>query len=168
MANSTFGITTRGAGNVKSSFGNKIQGYEFTCPSDGIANSIGIWIYADNTAHNGKGILYAGSDNSLVATTDSTSFTVGAAFALRTFNFSTKPVLTANTNYIICFWSDSANVTGSYTFSSGKTIRKDDETYNGAPDPFADEADTDTPSAIMHIYCNYTTGNNLSLFGVGK
>jgi hypothetical protein len=103
----TFGNTVAGASSRNTE--NTIVGSLFTPLKDGEAQSITAYIRMTTSSKNMKCAIYLHSNLSLVAQTEEKAVPVNPATWV-TFNFlSPKPILKANTEYLLVAWSSSGN-----------------------------------------------------------
>jgi len=149
-----FGYETQG-GSVDS-VENIIRGSVFTITEAGTADSI--TFYGSNS--NGKKIkcaIYKHSDLSLVkATNERTDIPI--TYAWYTFTFSEpKPSLTANTEYILVVWSNSAFGAIAYSAGDADQGHYQSLTYDSFPNPLVPTHNNNKYS----IYCTYTAGATL-------
>jgi hypothetical protein len=135
-----------------------IVGSQFTCPSNGTADSITAWFYVYYYAQMGAAI-YRYSDGALIGTTDLIDVYNYEGFVQRTLDFSgTKPTLVADTVYVLVVWANAQDqVLFGYTDSNGPVLC--DYYYTGYgywwdwPDPIEWSGETTCEYAI---YCTYT------------
>ncbi|MDH7477540.1 MAG: hypothetical protein QHH17_04060 [Candidatus Bathyarchaeota archaeon] len=112
----TFGNMVAG-GNYRNTE-NTIVGSLFTPLKDGEAQSINACIRMTSQSKNMKCAIYLHSDLSLVAQTEEKNVQTGTAWV--TFNFPTpKPILKANTEYLLVAWSSSGNGYAYLAYTSG-------------------------------------------------
>ncbi|MGB9778582.1 MAG: hypothetical protein ACP5LB_01695 [Candidatus Bathyarchaeia archaeon] len=112
----TFGNTVAG-GSYRNTEGT-IVGSVFTPAKDGEAQSITAYIRMTSSSKNMKCAIYLHSDLSLVAQTEEKNVPTGTAWV--TFNFPTpKPILKANTEYLLVAWSSSGNGYAYLAYTSG-------------------------------------------------
>ncbi|MGQ9725831.1 MAG: hypothetical protein ACUVQL_01730 [Candidatus Bathycorpusculaceae bacterium] len=97
----TFGNTATGTSRRNTE--NYIVGSIFTLTENGEAQSITAYIGMTVSPKNMKCAIYRYSDLSLVAQTEEKAPAVATAWV--TFNFINKPILTANTEYLLVAWS---------------------------------------------------------------
>ncbi|PMB75331.1 MAG: hypothetical protein C0193_00920 [Candidatus Bathyarchaeota archaeon] len=115
-ATETFGNMVAG-GNYRNTE-NTIVGSLFTPAKDGEAQSITAYIRVTSQSKNMKCAIYLHSDLSLVAQTEEKNVPTGTAWV--TFNFPTpKPILKANTEYLLVAWSSSGNGYAYLAYTSG-------------------------------------------------
>jgi len=157
----TFGYET--AGGSSTDFENIIRGSVFTIPEGGTAESITACIRAYELVETrkysiySKTAIYLHSDSSLVAQSSSTS-TYKLDFAWMTWNLTTNPSLSANTEYVLVAWAKTGTRGGStlaeIKYDTGDTDQGhyQELTYDGFPDPA-----TFSHNNYKHsIYCTYT------------
>jgi hypothetical protein len=105
-ATENFGNTVEGENTRNTE--NTIVGSVFTPTKDGEAQSISAYIRMTSNSKNMKCAIYLHSNLSLVAQTEEKNVPTGTAWV--TFNFPTpKPILKANTEYLLVAWSSSGN-----------------------------------------------------------
>ena len=136
-----------------------IKGSWFTCPEDGTAESLSMYIQNGWTDEQVKGAIYKKSDNSLVGSTEEKTISGTPSWtpAWYTFNFLGSPSLSAGEDYFLVGWANK-NTSGSF-----KSIYYDEvteekagyqsKTYGAWPDPWS-------PTLYKYrfsIYCTYTT-----------
>ncbi|MCL6577936.1 MAG: hypothetical protein K6T73_00930 [Candidatus Bathyarchaeota archaeon] len=123
---STFSETTETFGNVAAGTSsrnteNTIVGSIFTPTKDGEAQSITAYIRMTSSSKNMKCAIYLHSNLSLVAQTEEKAVPVNPATWV-TFNFLTpKPILKANTEYLLVTWSYAGNGYAYLYYTSGAT-----------------------------------------------
>ena len=151
-----------------------IHGGLFTAPISGTLDSISMHINVLTATRNHKAAVYSSDLTTLIGSTDEEAF-APADYAWKTVNFSTKPSLTASTEYYLCAWSGGGGDTNMHIQDSvaesyklmGLTIE-----YDGWP---ADASGADTWTTVtVCIYGTYTEiedsqnmiiGNNTTLEG---
>jgi hypothetical protein len=105
-ATEIFGNNAEGTSNRNTE--NFIVGSVFTPTKDGEAQSITIYVRVTSNSKNMKCAIYLHSNLSLVAQTEERLVSVGTSWV--TFNFNApKPVLRANTEYLLVAWAQSGN-----------------------------------------------------------
>ena len=130
----------------------EIQGVYDTTTVGGYANNIivriGLWDSGDNV----KCAIYRSHDRAFIAETEERS--TGGSTGWYTFNFTSRPRLDANTEYIIVGMA-SETVYFYYGDETGYTMfRNLSNVYeNGFPDPLGSASDTS--DYAFSIYCNY-------------
>jgi len=123
---SMFSETTETFGNVAAGTNsrnteNTIVGSIFTPTKDGEAQSITAYIRMTSSSKNMKCAIYLHSNLSLVAQTEEKAVPVNPATWV-TFNFLTpKPILKANTEYLLVTWSYAGNGYAYLYYTSGAT-----------------------------------------------
>lgn len=116
-ATETFGNTVAGTNSRNTE--NTIVGSIFTPTKDGEAQSITAYIRITSSSKNMKCAIYLHSNLSLVAQTEEIVVPVNPATWV-TFNFLTpKPILKANTAYLLVAWSSSGSGFSYLYYSSG-------------------------------------------------
>ena len=96
-----------------------IVGSVFTPTKDGEAQSITIYVRVTSNPKNMKCAIYLHSNLSLIAQTEEK--TVPASTGWVTFNFNTpKPVLRANTEYLLVAWAQSGSGLANLYYTSGQ------------------------------------------------
>jgi hypothetical protein len=115
----TFGNTVAGTSSRNTE--NTIVGSIFTPTKDGEAQSITAYIRMTSSSKNMKCAIYLHSNLSLVAQTEEKAVPVNPATWV-TFNFlAPKPILKANTEYLLVAWSSSGSGFSYLYYSSGAT-----------------------------------------------
>jgi hypothetical protein len=157
MTQHNFGYETIGTG-YYSSIEDYITGSVFTITEAGTADSITVALKYLTSAWTGKAkcAIYKHSDLSLVGATDERTITVTNTYVWYTFNFSVKPSLTANENYILVVWGQSAagGVRTPYDAGSADQMHYQSIVYGDFPNPLV-------PTHVANkvsIYCTYTVG----------
>lgn len=140
---------------------NIIKGSVFTCPDDGIADSISVKLgmWSDQPLWSGrvKCAIYRHSDLSLVGVTEERVIDIIDEYeAWYTFNFITKPNLIHNTEYVLVAWAENIG-----TDVRIRGIWLTDEPTREHYQPYAyDDFPTilsPTHGYLKHcIYCEYT------------
>ncbi|MCW3999277.1 MAG: hypothetical protein NWE93_03465 [Candidatus Bathyarchaeota archaeon] len=152
---STLGYTTKGAStqNIEDT----ITGSMFSSDTGGQLQSISVYLYSTaGSNRNAKVAIYSASDDALVAGSGSQTVYPGDNGWV-TFSFSNpKPVLTANTNYVLVAWSSSGSGSVNIYYNSGSSNQgySDSETFGTWPNP--DPNLTPYTSRRYSIYCTYT------------
>ena len=160
----TFGYETAGA--TSQEVAKDMRGSWFTCPEDGTANSLTVYIRQDTSGGsvNVKTAIYDKSDDSLVRSSEEIAIT-STDYYWQTFNLLTpNPDLTANKDYWLVVWGDVGNGL-EYPY-----IKYDSETSKGADESATDYTDGEGDNLwenpwtgysivdkIYSIYCTYTT-----------
>ena len=148
-----FGYETKGASHTW--LYEDIAGSWFTCPENGIAESI--TAYHDDWGAGDEYAIYKKSDNSLVGHTESGTGQKSAGWY--TFNFSEpKPFLLGGTDYWLVLWG-TANTYYWYDSETGKGGRQDD--VSKWPDPWNPTSEDKKYS----IYCTYRIPPKIYLQG---
>lgn len=135
-----------------------LRGTMAKCPDDGIGQSITVCLTVTTLQHKVKCALYDASGNLVDnGVTEERTIPIESN-TWETFNFgATKPILLANTDYIIVAWSEpvTGNCKLAYGVLVGWTQKYTGATYNDFPTPvsFATQADYG-----CSIYCSYSTG----------
>ena len=148
----TFGYTTKGA-NQALTPGNRIFASWYTCPENGQANSITVYLkqYSSYTPKI-KCAIYRKSDGSLIGYTEEWQLTSGWD-GWRTFSIISGGNLQAGTDYWLAMWGNEFYYRY-YDSVSDKGCQKS-ATYNDWPDPLTGITTTDNKNSI---YCTYTAG----------
>jgi len=151
VSDPTFGYSTVGGTETGVVWYN-ITGSWFTCPENGTADSISVYMKAQNPGQQGpvQSALYRRSDGSFVAGTNEISMTTTLQWW--TFTFSSPPSLTAGTDYWIVMWGNYAN----YLYCDTETDKGGSQTEDYGkykwPSTFSPTIDDKKYS----IYCTYT------------
>jgi len=161
----TFGYETAGA--TSQEVAKDYRGSWFTCPEDGTANSLTVYIRQDTSGGsvNVKTAIYDKSDDSLVRSSEEIAIT-STDYYWETFNLLTpNPDLTANKDYWLVVWGDVGN---GLEFPY---IKYDSATSKGADETSTDYTDGEGDSLWENpwtgysvvdkkysIYCTYTAG----------
>ena len=141
-----------------------IVGSRFTAPSNGIANSISVYIYnPTSSAINLKCAIYGESANTLIATTQQIS--VASQFSgWQTLNFASGPSLTSGTSYslVVSFAGD-----GCYLYySSGSALQSwyayQNYNYNFPNGPYSSFSGYGQSNNVYSIYATLTPSNTES------
>ena len=134
-------------------------GTRYKIIENGAADTITAYIQSNETpATKGKCMIYEGG--TLVGTTDERNIKTGDDYEWVTFNFTgTKPILEADTEYILFCWSDDkCNIT--YDNSSKELVGYyRSETYGTPPSPVTWIDGSPPPEnkyRTYSIYCSYT------------
>jgi hypothetical protein len=135
----------------------RIAGSMYTTTSGGQIQSMSAAVSSTANNRNVKVAIYQASDGSLVASTNAQ--TIGNNFnGWLTFTFSSpKPVLSANTNYVLVAWADSGSGTVNLFYDGGTSNQgyADSRTYGSWPNPDSNlNPDSDRKYSIN---CTYTT-----------
>jgi len=137
--------------------GENIRGTVFTITETGTADSITVALKRGSAGSNNvKCAIYLHSDLSLVAQTASTSTSLTTTLAWYTFDLTTSPTLTANTEYILVVWADytTSNIYGAAHMGATNQGHGQYKVYNDFPNPLVP-----THSNFEYsIYCTYSTG----------
>lgn len=151
----TIGYSTQGASTQ--TIENRIEGSLFTTgATGGQVQTISAAVSSSANNRNVKVAIYQASDKSLVASTNAQTINNGFNGWL-TFTFSDpKPLLNANTNYLLVVWGDSAtgNLYVYYDSGSANQGYEDQRTFGSWPNP-----DTNLNSNAARKYsinCTYT------------
>lgn len=141
---------------VSNAVGENIEGAVFTINHNGTADSIVVALKrAAAGSNNVKCAIYRHSDLALIGQTEEILLSMTTSFVFYTFNFSApKPVLVANTQYVLVVWAD-YTVSIIYLATDSGSVdqyHKDEKTYNAFPDPLVPVHFNYTAS----IYCWYT------------
>jgi hypothetical protein len=158
--NGTFGCSTKGG--TQSSSLNRMLGSSFTTVNGGQVQSISVYLYSsDNKNHNAKAAIYQASDRSIVGSSSEKTVVPGDNGWV-TFTFSDpKPLLNANTNYILVAWADNNHV---YTYYDTGTTNQgyidSTHTYSGGFPTTDTSLNTDNPSTKEYsINCTYASAS---------
>ena len=134
---------------------NFIVGSVFTPTKDGEAQSITIYVRVTVSSKNMKCAIYLHSNLSLVAQTEERLVSVSTNPVWVTFNFNApKPVLRANTEYLLVAWAQSGNGWAYLYYTSGQQNQGHyvGSTYGGSfPNPMPN------PAHENRAYCIYCT-----------
>jgi nitrogen fixation-related uncharacterized protein len=144
----TFGNTETGTSRRNTE--NTIVGSIFTLTENGEAQSITAYIGMTVSSKNMKCAIYRHSDLSLVAQTEEKAPAVATTWV--TFNFINKPILTANTEYLLVAWSYSGSGNAYLYCTTGTTGQGcyRSQTYGANfPDPLP------SPTYETRSYCIY-------------
>ncbi len=131
-----------------------IRGSPFTVSAGGRAESISAYLKVGSKAAMVKAAIYT-SDYHLLGSTPEQSIPVSNGEWV-TFNFTTKPLLDANTNYLLVVWGKAGNGGGSvylYETTASKQGYGDSIPYTtNWPDP---ESGLSFDNYCYSIYCTY-------------
>ncbi len=132
---------------------NTIVGSVFTPTKDGEAQSITIYVSVTSSSKNMKCAIYLHSNLSLISQTEEITVPVSTGWV--TFNFNTpKPVLRANTEYLLVAWARSGSGFANLRYTSGQPNQGHyiSRTYTGSfPTTLP------TPTHEARAYCIYCT-----------
>jgi len=152
-----FGYETVG-GSFGDLMNDVIKGSWFTCPEDGTAQSLSMYISNGWTDEQVKGAIYKKSDNFLVGSTEEKIIlgTPSWSPAWYTFNFFGSPSLSAGEDYFLVGWANK-NPSGSFKSIYYDDVTEEkagyqDKTYGSWPDQWS-------PTLYKRrfsIYCTYT------------
>ncbi|VVB59496.1 Peptidase family M28 [uncultured archaeon] len=148
-----FGNTNLGAWNQ--SISNRITGTVFTCHENGTADSITMFIKANESTppKHLKAMIYT-TGGSLLGTTEEKNTWTGSGSEWMILNFTgTRPTLTKDTEYQLVCWSNDPTCILYYENSSTNIGRYENETYGTPPNPFASLNENREYS----LYCSYST-----------
>jgi hypothetical protein len=142
-------------GNATAFLENRIRGSEYTITEDGTADNITVNLWMTGP-YNLKCAIYKESDLSFVGETEERALGPGAAWF--TFNFADpKPELDKDVSYILVVWSNAtadACVVYYNSLTGTSHMKRDDEVYNGWPNPLV--LNENTANIDTSIYCTYT------------
>ncbi|MEM4701570.1 MAG: hypothetical protein QXZ51_05460, partial [Candidatus Bathyarchaeia archaeon] len=153
-----FSNTTENFGNTAVSTSarnteNTIVGSVFTPTKDGEAQSITIYASVTSSSKNIKCAIYLHNGLSLLAQTEEKTVPVSTAWV--TFNFNEpKPILRANTEYLLVAWAQSGSGFAYLYYTSGQQNQGHyvSRTYTGSfPNPLPN------PNHEARAYCIYCT-----------
>jgi hypothetical protein len=109
--------------------------------------------YIETTAaKNIKCMIYRHNDSRLIGTTDPSNIAVGTGW--QTFNFSSKPFLYANTEYVLVAWSVSGSGFAYLYYNAGSSNQGHYQNIAYGTPP--DTASFSHQNREYSIYCNYT------------
>jgi hypothetical protein len=149
-----FGNNNDGTSN-RTNTENTIVGSVFTPTKDGEAQSITIYVRVTVSSKNMKCAIYLHSNLSLVAQTEERLVSVSTNPVWVTFNFNApKPVLRANTEYLLVAWAQSGNGWAYLYYTSGQQNQGHyvSSNYAGSfPNPMPN------PNHETRAYCIYCT-----------
>lgn len=146
----TLGLTSIGA--TTASIENTIRGSSFNIPDSGRVENISVYIELSGASNRIiKTAIYSEAHSFIAETEQKTVPSTGW------YNFSfanPKPILTANTNYILVAWSDSGtgNVLLHYNLGSSNQGHISNRSYGNWPSSVSFNHDTNKYS----IYCTYS------------
>ena len=130
---------------------NVIQGSNFTCPSDGVANNMNVYLTNWGSTAHVKCAIYYSDNGSRVGYTEEKD--IGNVAEWITFNFIGEPHLVAGTKYLLVVWGDAAY------------LHYDDDitnNFNGYPLNYTDAFPLSIVGLlhiqdyVVSIYCRYT------------
>ncbi len=153
----TFGYDS--VGGAEAHTANEIAGSWFTCPENGIAKSLTIYVHPYYGTTYFKGAIYKKSDNSLVAQTEEKCFSSDYSARWETFNIIDSPSLSSNTDYYLVGWaSDGTYCPMHFDCTEPNTGAGDFEDYGDWPDPWSPGWNWGPNcNRTFSIYCTYTT-----------
>lgn len=163
----TFGYTTIGTAGT-SSIENNITGSIFLMGSlSGTVDSITVYSNPSSTASRTYAVaMYFAQGLALVANSPSGTLTPTTGAAWRTHTYATKPIVTANVNYIIAQWGSNGIGTHVIFYDAGTTGqgKKDLATFSTTwPDPMVVST---TNNNKYSIYATYLQNNDQDNDGV--
>ena len=155
-SNSTFGFVDIGA-NAQSIEGN-IVGSLFTVPDSGQVQTISAYLELSGATNRKiKTAIYSETHNFIAETEEKTVSSTGW------YNFSfaaPKPMLTANTKYILVAWSDSTTGSVSLRYASGSSNQGHSRNQGYGSWPSSPNFNHDNNK--YSIYCTYTAANQFT------
>ncbi len=145
-----------GIGTNTQGIGNSMRGSLFNIPDSGQVQNISVYLDLSGGALNRKvkTAIYSEAHNFIAGTEEISVSSTGW------YNFSfadPKPILTANTNYVLIAWVDSGSGTVSLHYSLGSSNQghRSNQNYGNWPSSVNFNHDTNKYS----IYCTYSTSN---------
>jgi len=150
-----FGKTDKGPQSLATA-GDVIKGSWFTCPKEGQALSISLYL-KQHTSYlpKIKCAIYALSTlypTTLIGYTQEWTLTSGWD-NWKTFNIVTGGSLQTNTKYWLVFWTDNLTYVYVTPYSGDRTIIGPTTNYDGFPNPFPDGGNYN--DKLISIYCTY-------------
>ncbi|MGF3522721.1 MAG: hypothetical protein ACQXXJ_06460, partial [Candidatus Bathyarchaeia archaeon] len=143
----TFGYTS--AGGTSRSIEDTIRGSSFQVPTGGQAQSISVYLSCNNRKV--KAALYSSLHTFIAATEEKT---VTATGQWVTFNFpDPKPILSANTTYLLVAWSDSGS--GNVYMYSSAGSSDQGHRFNRAYGSWPASPSFSHETTLYSIYCTY-------------
>ena len=152
-SNTTFGYTSAGANTQ--SIENNIRGSFFTIPDSGQVQTLSVFLELSGASNRKiKTAIYSEAHDFIAGSEEKTISSTGW------YNFSfadPKPILTANTNYVLVAWADSSagSVSMRYDAGSSNQGHRSNLAYAGWPVSGGFNHDNNKYS----IYCTYTAAN---------
>jgi len=144
----TFGYTN--GGGTSRSIEDTIRGSVFQVPTGGQAQSISVYLSCNNRKV--KAAIYSNA-HTLIASTEEKTVTATGQWV--TFNFADpKPVLTANTTYLLAAWSDSGS--GNVYMYSASGTSDQGHRFNKAYGTWPTSPSFSHENTMYSIYCTYT------------
>jgi hypothetical protein len=151
----SFGYSTKGASGDRND-DLKIQGSKFTCPLNGTADRIVVYIDAEQADGNFKCAIYD-SDLNLVPNGSTEERYLYDERGWYTFNFdpNSKPSLSGDADYWLVVWSDVGKQSSNYFYDTGSTNQGMVKAlpYDSFPSTITDPTYNDRKYSI---YCTYT------------
>lgn len=143
----TFGYTNPGA--TSRSIEDTIRGSAFQVPTGGQAQSISVYLSCNNRKV--KAAIYS-SLHAFIASTEEKTVTATGQWV--TFNFpDPKPVLVANTTYLLVAWSDTGS--GNVYMYSSSGLSDQGHRFNRAYGSWPNSASFSHENTMYSIYCTY-------------
>jgi hypothetical protein len=144
------------SGSFSQNIKNKITGSIFNVLANCTADNISVYVQTNpSTSPETECMIYRVSGSVLIGTTEEKILNTGDEGAWVTFNFSEKPNLVTDTEYVLVCWSnDTCNFF--YDNSISEQSRYRNETYS-ADLPVSPIDWTSNESKIYSIFCRYTT-----------
>ncbi|MCJ7570893.1 MAG: hypothetical protein MUO82_03320, partial [Candidatus Thermoplasmatota archaeon] len=140
---------------------NVLQGSNFTCPSNSIANNMTVWIESWDPSTDISCAIYRVDNGTLVNYTEQK--TIGIYQGWVTFNFTGEPSLVAGTKYYLVAWGDGGHTR--YNIDASYHIRGANETsyaYPSFPNNISTIPGIKTwDNHVLSIYCRYTESGPL-------
>ncbi|MDI6691534.1 MAG: hypothetical protein QME50_06720 [Candidatus Bathyarchaeota archaeon] len=152
FSNSTATFGNTATGTARRNTENTIVGSIFTLTENGEAQSITAYIGMTVSSKKMKCAIYRYSDLSLIAQTEEKAPAVATTWV--TFNFINKPILTANTQYLLVAWSSSGGGYAYLYYTTGTTNKgcyRFQPYGTNFPDPLP------SPRYEARSYCIYCT-----------
>lgn len=135
-----------------------VFGSLFTCPEDGVADSITVYGCAAGMAPTKfKAAIYRHSDLALIGSTEEKELPAFTEPHWDAFNFSAPKPGISNVGYILVLWANLPSIVGYPHIKTAGGVadqgHKDSEVYNDFPNPFVL---TSHDGSKCSIYCTYT------------
>lgn len=156
-----FGYKTVGGSSHLWAGGDDLVGCKFTCEVDATVGDINVYINGVS-GNLGKCAIYYASNMSFYIETEELTLSSGAYW--ESFIFIDPPTVLNQTNYYLCFWTNTVGTHYTY-YDSGSTNQtcRDVESYNGFPATLSKDGGWDQK---MSIYANLDADYKYRFYGL--